>query len=138
MVTPSELAQELDAYGITLVNLQDPVDGGDIPALDWEQVGKLMDRLGGANREARAVSLRLAGALARVKEVVDPGNGTFEEPEAVVEDVKAALGEARALREQIEVTPAMVEAFGASFFDPAMVWDRARVNGALASALRAR
>lgn len=137
-MSPTELANILDGYGVVLINFKDAETGEEVPGLDWVQVSSLLEAIWFEESSPRATALRLASALAQIKATVTPDDTSLGEPESVLSDVVHALETARSERPEVQVTSGMVEAFGAAFFDPAMVWDRARVEGALASALRAR
>jgi len=38
-----EVGKRLDDLGITLVNFRDPVDGSEVPAIDWREAAKLLE-----------------------------------------------------------------------------------------------
>lgn len=46
MQSMEQVGKKLDSMGWTLVNMKDPVDGSDVPSLDWRQVAGLMSDLG--------------------------------------------------------------------------------------------
>lgn len=40
-----EVGKRLDELGITLINFRDPVDGSEVPAIDWQQIEILLNKL---------------------------------------------------------------------------------------------
>jgi len=67
---PEELAHQLDELGIVVVNYRDPVDGGDAPAVDLQQVESLL-RMLLAERKRADEHDDEAGRLAEVIEARD-------------------------------------------------------------------
>lgn len=150
-MTIYELSGRLDALGITLVNMDDPVTGDPVAALDWEQVAKLIEIheadveavrssnkvISERNRELRRLNLEAGGSLNRIWGRVVGS----EQPESsitvgIADRIIAKLDEAPS--EDVEITDGMVEAFIASAFAPSVVVSRDSVRLGLANALQTR